>query len=62
MIHGWRYTAAVQLSDAGCSDAEIQAVTGHKTLEMVRKYRAQANQKKASKRAQLRREQKESET
>lgn len=62
VIHGWRYTAAVQLSDAGCSDAEIQAVTGHKTLEMVRKYRAQADQKQASKRAQLRREQKESET
>jgi len=54
--HGWRYTAAVQLSDAGCSDAEVQAVTGHKTMEMVRKYRAKRDQRAASKRAQQRRE------
>jgi len=53
--HGWRYTAAVQLSDAGCSDDEVQAVTGHKTMEMVRKYRAQRDQKAASKRAQEKR-------
>ena len=53
--HGWRYTAAVQLSDAGCSDNEVQAVTGHKTMEMVRKYRAQRDQKAASKRAQQKR-------
>lgn len=53
--HGWRYTAAVALSEAGCSDSEIQSVTGHKTLAMVQKYRAKANQKSASKRAQQRR-------
>lgn len=57
VIHGWRYSAAVALAEAGCSDSEIQAVTGHKTLEMVRKYRGQANQKKLSKAAQSRREQ-----
>ena len=56
VIHGWRYSAAVALAEAGCSDSEIQAVTGHKTLEMVRKYRAQANQKRLSKAAQNRRE------
>lgn len=33
-----------------------QAVTGHKTLTMVQKYRAQANQRAASKRAQQRRD------
>ncbi|UOA32206.1 Tyrosine recombinase XerC [Sulfitobacter sp. DSM 110093] len=54
--HGWRYTAAVQLADAGCSDADIQAVTGHKTMEMVRKYRAGRDQRTASKRAQQRRD------
>lgn len=53
--HGWRYTAAVQLSDAGCSDDEVQAVTGHKTMEMVRKYRAKRDQRAASKRAQEKR-------
>lgn len=55
--HGWRYTAAVELAEGGCSDSEIQSVTGHKTLEMVQKYRAQANQKAASKRAQQKRDQ-----
>lgn len=62
VIHGWRYTAARQLAEAGCSDAEIQAVTGHRTLAMVQKYRAQANQKRASKAAQSRREQNGGET
>lgn len=55
VIHGWRYTAAVELAEAGCSDSEIQAVTGHKTLSMVQKYRARANQKRLSSRAQARR-------
>ncbi|GAA6190864.1 tyrosine-type recombinase/integrase [Phaeobacter sp. NW0010-22] len=55
VIHGWRYNAAVELAEAGCSDTEIQAVTGHKTLAMVQKYRAQANQKRLSKSAQAKR-------
>ncbi|HBM62260.1 MAG TPA: integrase [Citreicella sp.] len=54
--HGWRYNAAVELAEAGCSDAEIQSVTGHKTLEMVQKYRGRASQRKRSKRAQEARE------
>lgn len=53
--HGWRYTAARLLAEAGGTDAEIQSVTGHKTLAMVQKYRAQANQKEPSKRARERR-------
>lgn len=53
--HGWRYTAARLLAEAGCSDADIQSVTGHRTLAMVQKYRAQADQRKRSKRAQERR-------
>ena len=55
VIHGWRYTAARQLAEAGATDSEIQAVTGHKTLEMVQKYRAQACQKRLSRTAQARR-------
>jgi len=54
--HGWGYTAAVQLSDAGCSDDEVQAVTGPKTMAMVRKYRAKRNQRTASRRAQEKRD------
>lgn len=55
VIHGWRYTAAKELAEAGCSDTEIQSVTGHKSLEMVKKYRQQARQKQLSKAAQQRR-------
>ena len=55
VIHGWRYTAAKELAEAGCSDTEIQSVTGHKSLEMVKKYRQQARQKQLSKAAQMRR-------
>ncbi|WP_353402807.1 tyrosine-type recombinase/integrase, partial [Pseudophaeobacter arcticus] len=52
VMHGWRYTAAVELAEAGCSDAEIQSVTGHKTLAMVQKYRQRASQRSLSKQAQ----------
>ena len=55
-MHGWRYVAAVELAEAGCSDAEIQSVTGHKALEMVQKYRRAAAQKAMSKQAQQRRD------
>ncbi|WP_170464768.1 tyrosine-type recombinase/integrase [Ruegeria arenilitoris] len=46
--HGWRYAAARLLAETDCTDAQIQAVSGHKTLAMVHKYRAQASQKKTS--------------
>ncbi len=55
VIHGWRYNAAMELAEANCTDAQIQAVTGHKSLEMVIKYRNQASQRKLSKQAQEKR-------
>lgn len=61
-MHGWRYTAAVALAEAGCSDAEIQAVTGHRTAAMAQKYRRQAQQSHLSKQAQNRRERNENKT
>lgn len=54
-IHGWRYNAAKELAEAGCTDSEIAAVTGHSTLQMVQKYRAGASQRKLSKKAQKKR-------
>lgn len=54
--HGWRYTAAQELANAGVSVKDIQAVTGHKTLAMLEKYIRGAEQKTASKRAQQARE------
>ena len=55
-MHGWRKLAAVELAEAGASDAEIQSVTGHKSLAMVQHYRKRAAQKSMSKQAQMRRE------
>lgn len=57
-LHGLRKNASVALAEAGCSDAEIQAVTGHKSVKMVQGYRRAASQKSLSKQAQQRREQK----
>lgn len=55
-MHGWRYTAAHELAEAGCTDAEIAAITGHKSAEMVAKYSRKAGQKRRAKRAQEKRE------
>ncbi len=44
-FHGLRYSAASRLAEAGASDAEIQAITGHATRAMVGKYSAGARQR-----------------
>jgi hypothetical protein len=53
-LHGLRKRACVELAEAGCSDAEIQSVTGQ-SLEMVAKYRKEARRKEMSRTAQMRR-------
>lgn len=55
VMHGWRYTAAHQLILAGCTDAEVAAITGHKSLEMVAKYSRKASQRGLAVRAQEKR-------
>lgn len=45
VMHGWRYTAAHHLALAGCTDAEIAAITGHRSFEMVAKYSRKHAQK-----------------
>lgn len=50
VLHGLRKLAIVRLAEAGCSDAEIQAVTGQ-SAEMVAYYRAKANRKLLSRNA-----------
>ena len=39
--HGLRYTAATVLRELGCDWEEIAAITGHSTVQMVRKYTRQ---------------------
>ncbi len=45
-FHGLRHTAATALAEAGCSNHEIMAITGHATSAMVDKYTRTAEQKK----------------
>lgn len=51
VMHGWRYTAAHHLALAGCTDAEIAAITGHRSLEMVQKYSRKTGQRKLAAKA-----------
>ena len=53
-LHGLRKRACVELAEAGCSDAEIQSVTGQ-SLETVAQYRQEANRRAMSRTAQQRR-------
>lgn len=43
-FHGLRHTAAKRLAEAGCTAHEIQAITGHKSLQMVERYTREVNQ------------------
>ena len=44
-LHGLRKTAARMLAEAGCTELEIMAITGHKTSQMVVAYTKHADQR-----------------
>jgi integrase len=44
-FHGLRHSAASRLAEAGASDAQIMAITGHKSTAMIRLYTSGARQK-----------------
>src|SRR5262249_48381600 len=44
-LHGLRKTAARRLAEAGCSEEQIRAITGHATRRMVVYYTKGANQR-----------------
>lgn len=50
-FHGLRHAAATRLAEAGCTEKEIMAITGHQSPEMVKRYTTAANQKKLAKSA-----------
>ena len=56
--HGLRYSAASELAEAGCTDQQIAAITGHRSLPMVRKYSQGANQRRLAIEAMAKRERK----
>lgn len=60
-LHGLRKLAIVRLAEAGCTDAQIQAIT-NQSAEMVAFYRQRANRKRLSKAAQILLEQNKGET
>jgi integrase len=57
-FHGLRHLAATALAEAGCSDREIMAVTGHATASMVTRYTRQADQRRRASAAILKLERK----
>jgi hypothetical protein len=61
VLHGSRKLTIVRLAEAGCSDAQIQAIT-NQSPEMVAYYRKGANRKKLSKDAQQMMEQNKNKT
>jgi integrase len=49
--HGLRATAAVRLIEAGCSEDQAAAITGHRDLNVLRGYVREANQAKLARQA-----------
>lgn len=47
--HGLRKFAATRLADAGCTEAQIKAVTGHQTSKEVERYTKARDQKRLAK-------------
>lgn len=60
-LHGLRKLAIIELAEAGCSDAQIQSVTGQ-SARMVAFYRAKADKRTLSKQAMLKRDRNRNET
>ena len=54
-LHGLRKLSIIELAEAGCTDAKIQAITGQ-SAAMVAFYRAKASRRVLSRAAQKRRE------
>jgi integrase len=49
--HGLRKAAARRLAEAGCSEKQIAALTGHKTLAEIERYTRAADQEKLNRQA-----------
>lgn len=49
--HGLRATAAIRLIEAGCSEDQAAAITGHRDLSVLRGYVWERNQAKLARQA-----------
>lgn len=45
-LHGTRKLTAARLAEAGCSERQVAAITGHRSLSMVQLYTASASQRR----------------
>ena len=53
--HGLRKLAATRLANAGCSEREIMAITGHKSVAEVSRYTKARDQERLAEQAMQRR-------
>ena len=44
-LHGLRKNATINLLEAGCTNSQVKAITGHSTDQMVNLYAAKVNQR-----------------
>jgi len=54
-IHALRYTTASELAALGCTDEQIESITGHQTRAMLIRYAGEARQRKRASEVQSRR-------
>ncbi|SVC51144.1 uncharacterized protein METZ01_LOCUS303998 [marine metagenome] len=50
-LHGLRKNATINLLEAGCTNSQVKAITGHSTDQMVNLYGAKVNQRRQAKEA-----------
>ena len=50
-LHGLRKNATINLLEAGCTNSQVKAITGHSTDLMVNLYGAKVNQRRQAKEA-----------
>ena len=50
-LHGLRKNATINLLEAGCTNSEVKAITGHSTDVMVNLYGAKVNQRRQARKA-----------
>ncbi len=55
VTHGLRKNATIELYQAGCNDEMVKAVTGHSSVEMLKKYGGQVRQVEFARLAQAKR-------
>ena len=50
-LHGLRKNATINLLEAGCTNSQVKAITGHSTDQMVNLYAAKVNQRRQARKA-----------